>query len=204
MSGTKSPIVIKKYANRRLYNTGSSSYVTLEFLSKLVRDDVEFVVIDAKSGDDITRQVLTQIIFEEENGDSNLLSVNFLRDLISYYGKSVQSFFPAYLEMSIKNFAQYQDQWRKAFSMDNSPHFDMFSNTIKANMEMFSKAAQAMTGFPNPYAPKTNDVSQKPKATETEQTETAPKDDVAALQLQAMQEQLKAMQIQIDKIAKGK
>ncbi len=183
MSGKKEKVIIKKYANRRLYNTDSSSYVTLEFLSQLVRDGVEFVVLDAKTGEDITRQVLTQIIFEEENGDSNLLSVNFLRDLISYYGKSVQSFFPSYLEMSMKNFAQYQDQWRKALSVGGeNPGFDMFSNAMKANMEMFTKAAQAMTG--NPFYP-------------TPKEEPQPDS-----QLKAMQDQLKAMQEQLDKIAK--
>lgn len=193
MSEKKPPITIKKYANRRLYNTESSSYVTLDFLSQLVRDDVDFVVLDAKSGDDITRQVLTQIIFEEENNGSNLLSVNFLRDLISYYGKSVQGFFPSYLEMSMKNFEQSQEQWRKAFQNPNSQPFDMFSNAMKANVEMFTKAAAAMNpqnyGIPIPGTP-----SKVP--TKAEKDEESAKE-----QLKLMQEQLKAMQEQINKMA---
>jgi len=140
MAKSKGPITIKKYANRRLYNTDSSSYVTLDFLSELVRENVEFVVLDAKSGEDITRQVLTQIIFEAENSGSNLLSVNFLRDLISFYGKSVQGFFPSYLEMSMKHFTDSQEQWKKTFSGNTSSQpLEVFSNAMKANMEMFTK-----------------------------------------------------------------
>ncbi len=183
----KGPITIKKYANRRLYNTDTSSYVTLEFLSKLVRDGTEFVVIDAKTGDDITRTVLTQIIFDEENSGANLLSVDFLRDLISFYGKSVQGFFPAYLEMSMKNFAASQDQWKKTFSSPTPvAPMEIFSNAMKTNMEMFGKAAEAMNGMggmsASPFMPK------PPKQEENDG-------------LKMMQAQLKAMQEQLDKLS---
>jgi len=97
-------IVIKKYANRRLYNTGSSSYVTLEHLREMVKEGVDFVVYDAKSGDDITRSVLAQIIFEEEGKGQNLLPIQFLRQLIGFYGDQMQSFVPSYLEMSLATF----------------------------------------------------------------------------------------------------
>lgn len=190
MSKAKGPITIKKYANRRLYNTDSSSYVTLDFLSQLVRDNVEFVVLDAKTGEDITRQVLTQIIFEAENSSSNLLSVNFLRDLISYYGKSVQGFFPSYLEMSMKHFNESQDQWKKTLSGNGaSQGIEMFSNAMKANMEMFTKAAQAMTSG---YGAKSGD-------------ENAPQNPMQAFanaQFEMMQNQMKAMQDQLDKLSK--
>ena len=106
-------VVIKKYANRRLYNTASSSYVTLEHLSEMVKKHVDFVVYDAKTNDDITRSVLTQIIFEEENhGEQNLLPIQFLRQLIRFYGDSMQSLVPSYLELSLDSFTQQQERMR--------------------------------------------------------------------------------------------
>jgi polyhydroxyalkanoate synthesis repressor PhaR len=190
MAGTKGLITIKKYANRRLYNTDSSSYVTLDFLSQLVRDGIDFEVLDAKTGDDITRQVLTQIIFEAENSGSSLLSVSFLRDVIGFYGKSVQGFFPNYLEMSVKNFEQTQEQWRNAFTASNTTKpMELFSSAMKANMEIFGKAAQAVTGMAaaNPFSP-------APIA------EMANKSTDDALKL--MQQQMELMQAQLDKLAK--
>jgi polyhydroxyalkanoate synthesis repressor PhaR len=192
MAKSKGPITIKKYANRRLYNTDSSSYVTLDFLSELVRDNVEFVVLDAKSGEDITRQVLTQIIFEAENSGSNLLSVSFLRDLISFYGKSVQGFFPSYLEMSMKHFTDSQEQWKKAISGNSaSQPLEVFSNAMKANMEIFSKAAQAMTNMPNAFG----------HTTDGEKPTTNPIQAATNAQLEMMQAQMKAMQDQLNKLS---
>src|SRR5213078_1746100 len=109
-------VVIKKYANRRLYNTASSSYVTLEHLSEMVKQGVDFVVYDAKTNEDITRTVLTQIIFEEESQGESLLPIQFLRQLISFYGNSVQSFLPSYLELSLSTFAQQQERMRSQFA----------------------------------------------------------------------------------------
>ena len=122
MSSEKAPITIKKYANRRLYNTASSSYVTLEHLSDMVKEGVDFVVYDAKTGEDITRPVLTQIIFEEENrgGGQNLLPIQFLRQLIGFYGNSMQSFLPSYLELSLATFAQQQERMRTQSVMRSS------------------------------------------------------------------------------------
>ena len=113
--GPKSaPVVIKKYANRRLYNTATSAYVTLDHLSQMVKEKTDFVVYDAKTGDDITRSVLTQIIFEEESkGGQTLLPIPFLRQLISFYGDSLQGVVPQYLEMSMSQFARNQDQMRE-------------------------------------------------------------------------------------------
>ncbi len=108
------PVVIKKYANRRLYNTATSAYVTLDHLATMVKEKTDFVVYDAKSGDDITRSVLTQIIFEEESkGGQTLLPIPFLRQLISFYGDSLQGVVPQYLEMSMAQFARNQEQMRK-------------------------------------------------------------------------------------------
>ena len=106
-------IKIKKYANRRLYNTRTSSYVTLEHLCKMVKQGIEFLVEDAKSGNDITRSVLTQIIFEEESKGQNLLPINFLRQLIGFYGDSLQTLVPGYLDMSMESFSRNQVQMRK-------------------------------------------------------------------------------------------
>jgi polyhydroxyalkanoate synthesis repressor PhaR len=113
---TSPRVVIKKYANRRLYNTASSSYVTLEHLSDMVKEGVDFVVYDAKTNDDITRPVLAQIIFEEESRGQNLLPIQFLRQLIRFYGDSMQSFLPSYLELSLNSFTQQQEQLRKQFT----------------------------------------------------------------------------------------
>src|ERR1044071_2715771 len=109
-------VFIKKSANRRLYNTASSSYVTLEHLSEMVKQGIDFVVYDAKTNDDITRSVLTQIIFEEESQGQSLLPIQFLRQLISFYGNSVQSFLPSYLELSLASFTKQQEQMRQQFT----------------------------------------------------------------------------------------
>src|SRR5271163_2757880 len=105
-------VVIKKYANRRLYNTKSSAYVTLDNLSEMVKEGVDFVVYDAKTNDDITRSVLTQIIFDEEGRGASLLPIQFLRQLIGFYGNSMQAFVPSYLELSLDGFTRQQERMR--------------------------------------------------------------------------------------------
>ena len=109
-NGSDDLIIIKKYANRRLYDTSTSSYVTLDHLSELVREGREFEVRDAKSGEDLTRQVLTQIIFENETKGEGALPLNFLRQLIGFYGGGAQAFLPSYLEMSMNSFAEAQKE----------------------------------------------------------------------------------------------
>ena len=106
------PVTIKKYANRRLYNTAASSYVTLDNLAQMVKEGVDFVVYDAKTGDDITRSVLTQIIVEEEAKGDSLLPIGFLRQLIGYYGDSLGGVVPRYLELSMESFARNREQMR--------------------------------------------------------------------------------------------
>ncbi len=114
MAKSEEPITIKKYANRRLYNTGTSTYVTLEDLATMVKDGEDFVVFDAKTGEDITRSVLAQIIFEQENkeGGQNLLPINFLRQLIRFYGDSMQMLVPRYLEVSLESLTREQEKFR--------------------------------------------------------------------------------------------
>lgn len=143
------PVVIKKYANRRLYNTSTSAYVTLDHLSTMVKEKTDFVVYDAKSGDDITRSVLTQIIFEEESkGGQTLLPIPFLRQLISFYGDSLQGVVPQYLEMSMTQFARNQEQMRRymqnAFGFNP---FQQFESMGKQNMAMFEKAMRMFNPF---------------------------------------------------------
>ena len=143
------PVVIKKYANRRLYNTATSAYVTLDHLATMVKNKTDFVVYDAKSGDDITRPVLTQIIFEEESkGGQTLLPIPFLRQLISFYGDSLQGVVPQYLEMSMTQFARNQEQMRKymqnAFGFNP---FQQFESMGKQNMAMFENAMRLFNPF---------------------------------------------------------
>lgn len=142
------PIVVKKYANRRLYNTASSTYVTLEDLSDMVKEGTDFVVFDAKSGDDITRAVLTQIIFEEESRGQNLLPVQFLRRLIRFYGDSLQSFVPSYLEMSLEAFAKQREQMSDGFSDAwSAGAMEAFQDHTRKNMEFFDQAMRMFTPF---------------------------------------------------------
>ena len=128
-------IIIKKYANRRLYDTSTSSYVTLDHLSDLVRDGRDFEVRDAKSGEDLTRQVLTQIIFERETKGEGALPLNFLRKLIGFYGGGAQTFLPAFLEMSMNSFADTQKEWAKAANPMSA-----FEQQANRNMAMFEQA----------------------------------------------------------------
>lgn len=149
-SGPKpAPVVIKKYANRRLYNTATSAYVTLDHLSQMVKDKTDFVVYDAKTGEDITRSVLTQIIFEEEGkSGQNLLPIPFLRQLISFYGDSLQGVVPQYLEMSMAQFSRNQEQMRRymqnAFGFNP---FQQFEAMGKQNMAMFENAMRMFNPF---------------------------------------------------------
>lgn len=130
------PIIIKKYANRRLYNTDSSSYITLETLAQMTRDNQEFQVVDAKSGDDITHQVLTQIIMDEEAHGEQMLPVSFLRQLISLYGNSMQAMVPSYLDASMKSFRDNQEKLRDAFGKGVSEN--PFAKMAQQNMKMIT------------------------------------------------------------------
>ncbi|MGF1561866.1 MAG: polyhydroxyalkanoate synthesis repressor PhaR [Geminicoccaceae bacterium] len=149
--GKRSDIaVVKKYANRRLYNTATSSYVTLDELCRMVRQGEEFVVYDAKTSEDITRSVLTQIILEEDGKGRNLLPISFLRSLIGYYDDSLRAFLPRYLELSMENFARNQDTIRQYIEGTFGRVFPMaqFEEMARINMAMFQKAARIFSPFP--------------------------------------------------------
>lgn len=141
----RQPTVVKKYANRRLYNTATSSYVTLESLAQMVRAGEEFVVVDAKSGDDLTRSVLTQIIFEQENRGEQLLPIPFLRQLIGLYGHNMQSFVPSYLEASMDAFAKNQEAMRRSVTeafAGPRPGMRVFEEAARQNMALFEQGLQ--------------------------------------------------------------
>ncbi len=140
MSKMRQSTVIRKYANRRLYDTGSSSYVTLQDLAAMVRADVDFVVIDAKSDDDITHEVLTQIILEEETRGPHLLPVNFLRQLIRFYGDDLQAMVPAFLEYSIGQFAREQGKMR---GIASEALGEKLGEQARLNAESFERAVRA-------------------------------------------------------------
>src|SRR5262245_19469140 len=156
MAKSEAPVTIKKYANRRLYNTGTSTYVTLEDLAAMVKGGEDFVVYDAKSGEDITRSVLTQIIFEQEGkeGQQNLLPITFLRQLIRFYGDSMQMLVPRYLEVSIDSLtreqAKFRAQMAQAFGMGS---FGSLEEQARRNMEMFERAFSMFAPFGRQGAP---------------------------------------------------
>ncbi len=145
---TPQPVIVKKYANRRLYNTESSSYITLDNLAEMVRKDRDFVVYDAKTGEDITRSVLTQIIVEEEGKGNALLPTNFLRQLIGFYGDNVQSSMPRYLEQAMSSFARQQENLRATMQKTLSPFLPPgIEDMGRKNMEMMGRAMTLFTPF---------------------------------------------------------
>ena len=195
------PVVIKKYANRRLYNTATSAYVTLDHLATMVKEKTDFVVYDAKTGDDITRSVLTQIIFEEESkGGQTLLPIPFLRQLISFYGDSLQGVVPQYLEMSMAQFARNQEQMRKylqnAFGFNP---FQQFEAMGKQNMQMFEQAIRMF----NPFRPGQTPVAangQEPSVrTETPAATAAPANEGA---IDDLKRKLDELQNQLAELSK--
>ncbi|MBO6826089.1 MAG: polyhydroxyalkanoate synthesis repressor PhaR [Sneathiella sp.] len=190
-------IVIKKYANRRLYNTATSSYVTLDHLSTMVKEGIDFVVYDAKSNEDITRSVLTQIIFEEEAKGQNLLPINFLRQLIRYYGDSLQSVVPDYLDMSMRSFTSNQEKMREALpnNLRENPLYRQFEEMGRQNMAMFNQAMKMFSpqGFGNGTETEAQPEEVKPAPA------PAPADDTTQMMKQ-LQEQLSQMQSRIDEM----
>lgn len=166
---SESPVIIKKYANRRLYNTQTSSYVTLDHLAAMVKEGTEFEVQDARTGDDITRSVLTQIIFEEEAKGQNLLPIKFLRQLIRFYGDSLQAFVPGYLDMSMDSFAKNQGAMRDRIAEALGGGNQMVENLTRQNLQLFENAMAMFTPFGAPAArPARSEAPEKPTASEVE------------------------------------
>jgi polyhydroxyalkanoate synthesis repressor PhaR len=194
MAAKDDPIVIKKYANRRLYNTGTSTYVTLEDLAEMVKKGEEFTVQDAKTGDDITHPVLTQIIFELENKDGqNMLPIPFLRQLISFYGDQMQMIVPSFLEQSMIAFSKEQERFREQLkgAFGKTP-IDLMKTPMKAleeqtrrNVEMFQNAMRMFTPFP-------------PAGGNSAAPAEPPKKEEKSDDLQELKAQIAAMQRKLD------
>ncbi|MFO1069881.1 MAG: polyhydroxyalkanoate synthesis repressor PhaR [Geminicoccaceae bacterium] len=184
--------VVKKYANRRLYNTATSSYVTLDELSRMVRDGEEFVVYDAKTGEDITRSVLTQIILEEDSKGRNLLPIGFLRQLIGFYDDQLHAFLPRYLELSMENFTKHQDQIRGYMqeTFGRFFPFNQFEDMARQNLALFNRAATMFRPFGGENAP--GDGHEAPRA---EPERGASSDEVRELRerMEQLQRQLDAL-----------
>ncbi|WP_426422154.1 polyhydroxyalkanoate synthesis repressor PhaR [Bradyrhizobium genosp. A] len=194
MAKSDQPTTIKKYANRRLYNTGTSTYVTLEDLAAMVKDGEDFLVYDAKSGDDITRSVLAQIIFEQENkAGQNLLPTTFLRQLIRFYGDSMQMVVPKYLEQSIATLTQEQEKFRKqiANTLSGTP-FAPLEEQVRRNMELFQ---QTFSMF-KPFVPPTG----RPATTEPEADAGA--EPAKDTNIDDLRQQMKEMQERLDRMSK--
>ncbi|MES2156705.1 MAG: polyhydroxyalkanoate synthesis repressor PhaR [Pseudomonadota bacterium] len=195
------PVIIKKYANRRLYNTETSSYITLDLLSQMTREGRMFTVVDAKSGEDITHNVLTQIIMEEEQRGKNMLPVNFLRQLIAMYGDSMQSMVPQYLEASMDSFRKNQLQFQEA--MQGAFGGGPLAEIAKRNMQMFEAATTAfkgaggvMPGVPGMMGAAGASSGASSASGAAQPVETAKDDEIADLKAQ-----LAALNAKIDKLA---
>jgi polyhydroxyalkanoate synthesis repressor PhaR len=189
------PVIIKKYANRRLYNTDTSTYVTLEDLAEMVRSERDFVVYDAKTGEDLTHSVLTQIIVEQESRGTNLLPIGFLRQLIRFYGDSMQRLVPSYLEFSLDSLTRQQEQYRRRFSHTfGTAAFEAMQEQVRKNFATFERALGLFSPFSgtgpsegkNDHAPSAG--LNEPAATDTPRSD----DEIANLkaELSAMQDRL--------------
>ena len=176
MAKSSDKVTIKKYANRRLYDTESSAYITLDRLAQMVREGREFEVVDAKTGEDITRQVLTQIIVDEEARGATMLPISFLKQLIGLYGNSMQTFVPQYLEAAMDAFQQNQKTVRDTFGAN------MFADLAKRNMAMFEDASRAFSG--------------KPKAEPKPASKTADSD------VDQLKAELAALQAKVDRLTR--
>jgi polyhydroxyalkanoate synthesis repressor PhaR len=191
MAKSDQPTTIKKYANRRLYNTGTSTYVTLEDLAAMVKEGEDFLVYDAKTGDDITRSVLAQIIFEQENkAGQNLLPTTFLRQLIRFYGDSMQMVVPRYLEQSIDTLTREQEKFRKQLTTTFSmTPFAPLEEHVRRNMEMFERTFSMFKPF---AAPRAGSVAAEPAKALEPAAEDGNIDDLRR-QMKDMQDRLERM-----------
>jgi polyhydroxyalkanoate synthesis repressor PhaR len=198
----KEPVVIKKYANRRLYNTDTSTYVTLDDLAAMVKSGRDFVVFDAKTGDDLTHSVLTQIIVEQESrmGTQTLLPIPFLRQLIRFYGDSVERLVPSYLQISLDTLTKEQDRYRKTFAGAFTPAgaIEAFQEQARKNLAMFEQAMAMFSPFGQAKAT-AGKPGDEPKA-KAEAVPAAPKpDDIGELK-----SQLAAMQAKLEQLARDR
>jgi polyhydroxyalkanoate synthesis repressor PhaR len=209
-SEKKEAVVIKKYANRRLYNTETSTYVTLDDLAAMVRSDRDFVVYDAKTGDDLTHSVLTQIIVEQENrqGGQTLLPVPFLRQLIRFYDDSIGRMVPGYLQFSLENLAKEQEKFRALFAnafSNPAAAFEAYQEQARKNMEMFEQALSMwtpFTGLPGAKRGEEESVAGGKGEKEVVEKKAAPSSKSDTADISDLKAQLASMQKKIDKLSK--
>ena len=200
---SEEPVTIKKYANRRLYNTGTSSYVTLEDLAAMVKTGEDFVVYDAKTGEDITRSVLAQIIFEQENKEGqNLLPIAFLRQLIRFYGDSMQMLVPRYLEVSIESLTREQEKFREqmaqAFGVGAFPSLE---EQVRRNMEMFERAFAMFAPFARRESQAAEAAAEPGKAAPMGAPKGTPKGTPVGGDIDDLKRQLDEMQKKVDRLS---
>lgn len=204
MTREKGPITIKKYTNRRLYNTDTSAYITLEDLAAIVKKGDDFVVYDAKTGEDITRSVLTQIIFEQEcKAGQNLLPITFLRQLIRFYGDSMQMLVPSYLEFTIGKLASEQARFRETLAKNfggplTTPIFNSIEEQTRKNMALFEQALQMFNPFGRPLATSSAKTSEKPAQ---EPAAAGPSGQYSKSDIEEMRRQLTELQKRIEGLA---
>jgi polyhydroxyalkanoate synthesis repressor PhaR len=193
--GEQKVAIVKKYANRRLYNTGSSRYVTLDDLSQMVRQGQHFVVHDAKTGEDLTRSILTQIILEEDGKGRNLLPISFLRQLISFYDDSLRAFLPRYLELSMENFAGNQEQIRRYIEGTLGRFFPMnqFEDMARQNMALFQRAASLLNPLTGTDGERAQQAAAGAAAPSSEAYDTS-------LQIKELNERIEALQKQLGEL----
>ena len=198
----KEPVVIKKYANRRLYNTETSTYVTLDDLAAMVKSERDFVVFDAKTGDDLTHSVLTQIIVDQESqkGTETLLPIPFLRQLIRFYGASIERFVPSYLQSTMEMLAKEQERYRKQFAGAFTPAgaFEAYQEQARKNLAMFE---QAMSMFSPFGSPKNAAVKPGDEAKKAEAAKPTDKPPAQASEIAELKAQLASIQSQLEKLS---
>jgi polyhydroxyalkanoate synthesis repressor PhaR len=190
------PVIIKKYANRRLYNTDTSTYVTLEDLAEMVRSERDFVVYDAKSGEDLTHSVLTQIIVEQESRGTNLLPIGFLRQLIRFYGDSMQKLVPSYLEFSLDSLTRQQEQYRRRFAHAfGTAAFEAMQEQVRKNFDTFERALGMFSPFGSSEAGEGKSLPQAEKSEAGTESAKPGEDEIANLkaELTAMQARLEQL-----------
>ena len=197
------PVIIKKYANRRLYNTDTSTYVTLEDLAEMVKAERDFVVFDAKSGEDLTHAVLTQIIVEQESRGTNLLPIGFLRQLIRFYGDSMQKLVPSYLEFSLDSLTRQQEQYRRRFANSfGTAAFEAMQDQVRKNFATFEQALGMLTPFPSsssePGGGNKDGANAGPKLNETDAQASRPGENEIA----DLKAEVTAMQQRLDQLSR--
>ena len=201
MNSEKQPTVIKKYANRRLYNTGTSTYVTLDDLAEMVKGEDDFVVIDAKSGDDITRSVLTQIIFDQESRGPNRLPISFLRQLIRFYGDSMQNLEPRFLDLSKSSLTRDKDKFREQIATTlGATEIGAMEEKVRRDMQMFERTFRMFSPFSTDGGEETGEAGAAPDTASEAKPDT--RKSTGDPEIESLKKQLSDVRDRLDKISR--